>query len=111
MKVGEDSERDSDYLEISPLVNYLKASSCQKDGFHKEDEEHSLEYECLHCKHAQGISTQASFMVVGVVGEDRKDILGYEFFKSPSIQTGLQAHPLPKTSLTLMEYSLPKDIY
>lgn len=41
----------------------------------------------------------------------RKDILGYEFFKSPSIQTGLQAHPLPKTSLTLMEYSLPKDIY
>lgn len=65
MKVGEDSERDSDYLEISPLVNYLKASSCQKDGFHKEDEEHSLEYECLHCKHAQGISTQASFMVVG----------------------------------------------
>lgn len=41
----------------------------------------------------------------------RKDIFGYEFFKSPSTQIGLQPHPLPKTSLTLMEYNLPKDIY
>lgn len=65
LKVGEDSERDCDYLEISLLVNYLKANNSQKDSFHKEDEQHSIKWECLHCKHAQGISTKASFMVVG----------------------------------------------